>query len=780
MMKTGIRATAVPWFAAGALWCAGCTSVPPQTPTASSNPTAVFGNPVSRPPVPATGAQDAERVAPAAPPRPRPPPAELYPGTSTYVDGKAASRGAQAAAEDGQIRLNFKGADLSEVVKAILGDLLQANYVIDDKVKGTVNLETSRPMSRDALIPTLEAVLRTHGAALIQTGSLYRIVPQSAALTSGLSPYASLQRGRGFQVVVVPLQYIAAKEIEKILKPLQAPNSLLQIDARRNLLIFAGTESEIAQMLQAVETFDVDQLRGTSVGLFRLQAVDVKTVRGELEQIFGEGADGAGMLRFIALERLNALLVITPQPKHLETVQQWIRRLDRTEESAGSGLHVYYVQNSRAQHLAEVLAPLFGIERQRADPQGAPRLAPGARPSAIQSDIGMVPTRGTASAASADRPAGAETPSGQRSVEGKPIALRTAAEPPGLRSLADELDVGAITIIADDQRNALIVKANATDYAKVEQAIRKLDIWPLQVLVEATIVDVALTGELSLGVEWFIKGSINGYPTRSLLDLGAPGIGPQVPGFSFTLLDAAGAIRAVLNALASDSRLKVVSSPNMMVMDNHKAVIRVGDQVPVRTSEASSIATSGVAPIIASTIEYVDTGVLLEVTPRVNSSGMVQLDIRQEFNDVQRTTSSGIDSPTINQRRINTTVTVQSGETVVLGGLIRDRKIHTKSGVPGLMRLPLVGALFRSELETSERSELIILITPTAVKDPGEARAISEELMRRMKEAPAPAWMRPVANEPQNGSPPQESTPKESPPGANSQPPESVPPSASR
>ena len=177
--------------------------------------------------------------------------------------------------------------------------------------------------------------------------------------------------------MVVPLQYIAAKEIEKILKPLQAPNSLLQIDSRRNLLILAGTETEIAQMLQTVETFDVDQLRGTSVGLFRLQTVDVKTVRGELEQIFGEGADGAGMLRFIALERLNALLVITPQPKHLETVQQWIRRLDRTEESAGSGLHVYYVQNSRAQHLAEVLAPLFGIERQKSGPARRPQAGAG-------------------------------------------------------------------------------------------------------------------------------------------------------------------------------------------------------------------------------------------------------------------------------------------------------------------------------------------------------------------------------------------------------------------
>jgi general secretion pathway protein D len=772
MMKNRIQNDAALWVAAAALWCAGCANLSQQGPATPSNGAASAPPKAAsqRPPAPQASNAD-PRASSAAPAQPRQAQAEIFPGTGAYVDPKAAAAGTQAATEDGQIRLNFKAAELSEVVKAILGDLLKVNYIIDEKVKGQVTLETSRPLNRDALIPTLEAVLRTQGAVLIQTGNLYRVVPQTAALTGGLGAQPRLLRGRGFQVVVVPLQHIAAKEIEKILKPLQAPNTLVQIDSRRNLLILAGTETEVAQMLQTVETFDVDQLRGTSVGLFRLLSVDAKTLRTELEQVFGEGADGAGMLRFITLERLNALLVITPQPRHLETVQQWIRRLDRTDEGAGSGLHVYYVQNSRATHLADVLAPLFGIEQQRQDPQAALRLAPGARAATIQSDIGMgVPTRGggTGSAASADRAASAaaETSSGARAPEGRPVALRTTVEAPSARSSADDLEVGAVTIIADDQRNALIVKANATDYAKVEQAIRKLDIWPFQVLVEATIVDVELTGELSLGVEWFIKGSLGSKDTRSILDLGREGLAAQVPGFSYTVIDAAGVIRGVLNTLAAESRLKVVASPTTMVMDNHKAMIRVGDQVPIRTSDATSIATSGVAPIIASTIEYRDTGVMLEVIPRVNASGMVQLEIRQEVNDVQRTTSSGIDSPTINQRRINTTVAVQSGETIVLGGLIRDHKLKAESGIPFLHKLPIVGYLFKTETNVSERSELIVLITPTAVKDQAEARAVTEELRQRMKETSIPAWMLPVGKEPQNGSVPKESPPNESLPQA--------------
>src|SRR5690606_7933540 len=482
--------------------------------------------------------------------------------------------------------------------------------------------------------------------------------------------------------------------------------------ARRNILVLAGTQAELAQMERVVDTFDVDQLAGMSVGLFRLAAADVKTVQRELELILGENAEAAAMLRLVPIERLNGLLAITPQPEYLKRVQEWIHRLDRADAGASAGLHVYYVQNARATHLAEVLGPLFGAAPVR-DQLADVSLAPRQKPVVIDGDKAKTTSATTTSHA----------------IQGKP-AIR-----PG------ELASGPATIIADDKRNSIIVKASGPDYARIEQVIRKLATWPMQVLVEATIIDVALGGQLSLGVEWLLKGRFDGKRAEARLDLGAPGIAPLVPGFSYTVLDNASNVRAVLNALAAESRLEVVSSPTMMVLDNHKATIRVGDQVPVRTSEAAGLGTSAVAPVIASTFDYRDTGVLLEVVPRVNASGMVTLEIHQEVNDVVPTTTSGIDSPTINQRRFTTTVAVQDGETVVLGGLIRDRADGRESGVPLLSDIPVLGWLFKSRTDIAERSELIVVITPTAVRDPGEARAATEELRRRMSEIQLPPWL---------------------------------------
>ncbi len=656
---------------------------------------------------------------------PRTAESEIWPGTGSFVaDGEGAEGNRVVPEAQGRFTLNFKSADVREVVRAVMGDLLRLNYTLDERVKGQVSLETRRPLARDEVLPMLETVLRAHGFSILKAGELYRVVPASTGGAAGVPLGVrgdGARAGRGYQHLIVPLRYIGARAIEAILRPLSPANGLVLADARRNILVLAGTQAELAQMERVVDTFDVDQLAGMSVGLFRLAAADVKTVQRELELILGENAEAAAMLRLVPIERLNGLLAITPQPEYLKRVEDWVRRLDRADAGASAGLHVYYVQNARATHLAEVLGPLFGAAP-RSDAFAEVSLAPGQRPVVIDGDkanpVDNLKQRATTT-----------TTSTSNSIQGKP-AIRTG-----------ELAAGPVTIIADDKRNALIVKASGPDYARIEQVIRKLDTWPMQVLVEATIIDVALGDQLSLGVEWLLKGRFDGKRAEARLDLGAPGIAPLVPGFSYTVLDNASNVRAVLNALAAESRLKVVSSPTMMVLDNHKATIRVGDQVPVRTSEAAGLGTSAVAPVIASTFDYRDTGVLLEVVPRVNASGMVTLEIHQEVNDVVPTTTSGIDSPTINQRRFTTTVAVQDGETVVLGGLIRDRADGRESGVPLLSDIPVLGWLFKSRTDIAERSELIVVITPTAVRDPGEARAATEELRRRMSEIQLPPWL---------------------------------------
>jgi len=725
-------------FYAGACTTTPAGKTPAPLARGKDGPAVETGTPPSREAAVGT----VERLSPG-----REPAAELFPGTGKFIDTAAASRPAYSTTAEGDLTLNFQGSDIQEVIKTILGDILRVNYAIDERIKGQVYLQTSEPIARDALIPTLEALLRMKGAVLVRSDRLYKVVPQSAAFSSAISPDVRLFRDKGFQILIVPLRYIAAAEMEKILKPLQPTHGLVQIDSSRNLLILAGTQVELAHLLKTVKIFDIDQLQGMSVGLFRLSSIDTKTILGELEQIIGDSAAGgvAGMLRFVPIERLNALLVITPQPKYLKEAQSWIERLDRAEEGAGVGLHVYHVQNGRATHLAALLGELFGEETPETEEPLAPLLAPGARPAIIETEPGAapVPSQGVPVAQTPSSTNVVRNQAGATVKPGNPSTRRKAVNVALRSAPAADLDVGAVTIIADDENNALLVKATAADYAKVEKAIRQLDVLPLQVLVETTIVDVLLTDEFSFGLEWFFKSNHGSKRVRGLLDLGGSGIAPIVPGFSYTVVDSADVVRGVLNTLASESKVNIISSPSLMVLDNRTATIRVGDQVPVLTSQGSSIATSGDDAIIASSISQVDTGVLLEVTPRVNASGMVTMEITQEVNNAVPTESSGIDSPTITQRSIQTTVAVQSGETIVLGGLISESKSKSKSGVPGLRRIPILGWLFGARSKTHDRNELLVLITPTAIKDQGEARAISEEFRQKMINITLPPWTAP-------------------------------------
>ena len=402
-------------------------------------------------------------------------------------------------------------------------------------------------------------------------------------------------------------------------------------------------------------------------------------------------------------------------------MKQWIERLDRAADATAVSLHVYYVQNSRAVHMADLLNQLFGRERPRAGAARAETLAPGMVPLIIESPIRTesVPMRGGAPRASA---------------AGRPVPPSTAARPVPPSAAAEARRARPPAPPPGERPPALLVRASASDYAKIEKAIKKLDRLPLQVLVETTIVDVELSGDFSFGLEWFFKSRLDGKRAAGLLDLGGGGIGAITPGFSYTIVDSANVVRAALNTLASESKVNVLSSPSLMVLDNRTASIRVGDQIPIRTSQSSSIATSGAEPIIITTIELRDTGVLLEVTPRVNASGLITMEIVQEVNDPQQTTSSGIDSPTINQRRIQTTVAVQSGESIALGGLIRDRRTDAESGLPGLRNVPVLGWLFGTRSETALRSELVVLITPTAVRDQSESRAVAEEFRDKMNQ----------------------------------------------
>ncbi len=562
-----------------------------------------------------------------------------------------------------------------------------------------------------------------NGAALVSQDGLYNVVPRDSAMRGLLAPQlgnSGHALPRGYSVRIVPLTYIAAEEMQKILEPFTTAGNVVRVDTVRNLLILAGGSPELARLLETVRIFDVDWLKGMSIALFTPDFVDADTLSTELQAVFGEGGDSplAGVIKFVPLERLNALLVITPRPQYLEKVADWVERLDRDSGGVGQRLFVYRVQNGKAADLATVLGEVF-----QRDAGGAvvrpPELAPGLEALEIASPP---PPAGDQEAApgAAERVTATQTAfRPEYLVGGEGVAISSG---------------GQIRIIADEINNALVILATAQQYKQVEAALRRLDVLPQQVLIEATIAEITLKGDLKYGMEWFFTNQLGDKSGAGLLDLSVAGtgIGPIIPGFSYSIIDKAGAVRAVLNALAQDSRLNVISSPSLMVLNNQTAHIDVGDEVPVVTQQQQS--TVGTSSPIVNNIEYRNTGVLLSVTPRVNAGGMVVMDVEQEVSQVvSDSTDTTSLTPTISKRSITTSVAVQSGQTVVLGGLIREQKVLSRSGIPGLYNLPIIGPLFGATVDEQIRTELVVLITPRAVRNPAEAAQVTDEFRNKME-----------------------------------------------
>jgi general secretion pathway protein D len=680
----------------------------------------------------------------------------------------------------GAILLNFENTNIREVVKTILGDILGENYVIDPAVQGAVTVQTGRSLPKDVLIPTLETLLRMNNAALVRSKGMYKVVPTNQAIQGNLSPrLEEAEAAAGYSVRIVPLRYIGVTEMQKILTPFVPQAALIRVDPARNLLILAGTAQELAQWQETIDIFDVDWLKGMSVGLYRLQHTEVEMVANELNEVLGPEAATplAGMFRFVPIERLNGILVITSQSKYLEEAKTWIERLDQDEDTESERFYVYQVQNGRAEHLADLLQNAFGQGGGSSSTPSA-RVAPGQQATQLFSSqrggfgsssrsggfgsssfgsggMGSSPGGFMASQAQASAPNTTSQESNLRAsqtenkgtenkgaADEKVKALRSAFGSTGVKGGASEEP--QVRIIADEANNALLIVATSPIYDKIQSVLRQLDIAPRQVLIEATIAEVRLTDNLQYGVEWFFNNKVGKVGNNNFSGTGA--VNTAIPiaaaaatgGFSYALTNA-GAIRALLTAAASESNLNILSSPQLLALDNQTAEIRVGDQIPILTNRTAGVGGIGIGSnVLTSSVSYKDTGVLLTVTPRVNSGGRVTLEIRQEVTDQGSAVNvGGIENFTFLQRTFESVVTVQSGQTIVLGGLIRSNNNFTDSGVPFLRNLPVIGSLFGSTINNKARTELIVLMTPRVVRDQREASLVTEEFRQKLKNASA-------------------------------------------
>ena len=656
-------------------------------------------------------------------------------GTGTFVRRVSAP---SVDTSPGDVTLNFDGTDIREVVKVVLGDLLQANYVLHPAVQGTASLETGRPLRREHLIPTLETLLRMNNAAIVYKNGTYEVVPLANAVQGNLVPQlgeSTRALPEGYSVHVIPLQYIGAEEMNGILQPLAPEGSIIRVDSLRNLIVLAGTSPEMGNLIDTIRVFDVDWMAGLSVGFFVLEYAKANEVVTQLEGLLADDAGNPfkGLFRFIPVESANALMVISPQEKYIQQARNWIERLDMAEASGGAGerLYVYRVKHGDAENLADVISQLYGGESKgRQGSLGG--VAPGLGSSSIgSSDLGLRAvnainaigdeTGGTSSQSSAPGLGGDRGSDFGRST-GRSTGGGTSLRRGGGTARTLELS-SEVSIVADATNNSLLVRASPKDYKKILDALKQLDITRLQVLIEATVLEIRLKGNLKYGVQWNFFGLAT-KDHRSNINWNGNDTGTfaqTFPGFNWTVIARPDAIRATLSALAGESLLNVLSSPSVMVLDNQTAKIQVGQQVPVATTQQQGTA---VTDRIVNQIEYKDTGVMLSVKPRVTPGGMVQMEIEQEVSTVAKDNPT---NPTFDTRNITSTVAVRSNQAVVLGGLIQDIRGGGKQGVPGLYDLPYLGLLFGERSKDADRTELVVVLTPKVIASDQDIESVARD-----------------------------------------------------
>jgi len=645
------------------------------------------------------------------------------------------------AAADG-VTINLVNVPAPQAAKTVLGDILGVRYTVDPGIEGKVTIQTPRPVARGAVVDLFQAALRSNNAALVNANGMYRIVAlEQAAVGARIrtdeAPAVPEQLGSG--VHVVQLKYVAASEIRRILDPISPRGSIVGADNARNTITLSGGGADIANIMEAISIFDVDVMKGMSFALVPVRTSQPDAIAEELRTVFASTREGpmSGMVQFLPNKRLGAILIVSAQPKYLSRAETWVRRLDAQAEGSEKQLFTYAVQNRRAQELVDVLQSMFSTETGAGRTAAPARtVSPQYREASVQSRTAAPATGtsfgpstaglGTSGGAAPGTTGGLSAGFGQqRSLQSTPAAHQETG-PPAQIGRDEATGEPRVKIAADEAKNVVLIEATAADYRRIMRVIGTLDVIPNQVLIEATIAEITLTDELKFGLRSSLRGKSS---SATFSDDAGGALGSVFPGFSYALT--AANITATLNALNQITNVNVISSPTLTVMDNKTAMLQIGDQVPITTQSAVSVLTTG-APVVNS-VSYRDTGVILALTPRISESGRVLLDIEQEVSSVATTTSSNIDSPTIQQRRIRTSVVVNDGEALALGGMIQSSRTLSRTQAPVLGDIPVLGNLLKNKDDQISKTELIIIIiTPHVIRNLREARRVTDEFRREL------------------------------------------------
>jgi general secretion pathway protein D len=699
----------------------------------------------------------------------------LFPGTPAY-DSAARTASAEertASAEPVMLRgagveMNFEGTDIATAAKTLLGDVLHLNFEIDPRVQGSVTLASVGPITRKDVLPVFESALRMSNVAVVREGDLMKIVPIAEATGTGAVDVGAGQAG--FGVSVVPLRYTSAATLAKTAENFLSRPGAIKVDAARNLVLIQGTTAERQSVLDVVAAFDVEWMRNQSVGVFPLKSTSPETMIRELERVFEsrEGGQGQGLVQFQPIQRMNAVLIVTKNPKNLERATQWVQRLDRSDTS-GTTVRIYRLQYGSAPQVAKILNEIF-VTRSGSSTGDTPadQIAPGTSAARSRLDSLDSPNNGSSGGASSSGMTTAQNGAMPGMVPGAtgargagPIATAfenfdtkdretgTATSP--LTTSTDSNARGVfqnVRITADTADNAIVVYSNQEDYRAIERSLREIDRPKLQVAINATVAEVTLTDQLQFGVEYFFSNSRGNSvsfisPSSQTSNTGTSTTGTGVdatavvqaavqpflqsvlPGFNL-ILGPNAEPRVILQALSTLTEVRVLSAPSVVAMDNQPALLQVGDEIPITTGTATILTNTN---SVVSTIQMENTGVILKVLPHIHANGTVQMEIEQEVSNVVNSNQSSQPSltPTISQRRVHSTIAVTSGQTVLLGGLISDQNQKTKSGIPVLNDIPVVGDLFGTKSGQKQRTEIIMFIKPQLIRNSMDARGVAED-----------------------------------------------------
>jgi general secretion pathway protein D len=597
----------------------------------------------------------------------------------------------------GDVSLNFPNGDIELVAKAILGDMLKLPFTVEPGITAKISVVTARPVARAAILQLFEDAAKQANLAVVWNGAAYAIMPLDQA-RSQAAP--ARPNSTGFGTETITLSFVNAEEMRKLLDPV-LPGVVSRTDTSQNILTISGTTGQRANARELLKQFDVNWLRNMSFGLYVPKRTDSRLIVPELNKLLNsDGAPTKGLVRLISMEQLNGILAISTQRQYLDDVTRWIDVLDREGTNNEKRLFVYRVQNGRSNDLARVINRAFG-NSSNTDSTPAER-DPFA--SGVPQETSAQNSRSATDTEAASR-------------RTAPTDQNTPQRDSGSSTLA-------ATVTSDDANNAILTYGTPRDFAIIEEALRKLDILPYQVMIEAAITEVTLSDNLRYGLQWSFKES----DTQTTLSDKLPVTASQALSFVYSNQSS---ISATLTALENLTNINVVSAPKLLVLNNQTASLQVGNQVPVATGSSVSTQTAN-APIVNS-IEYRDTGVILKITPRVNSGGLVLLDVAQEVSDVTSNTSSSINSPIISTRRIASSIAVQDGQVIALGGLIQDKGSRGKGGIPYLSRIPVFGSLFGTHVNDSSRTELLILLRPRVIRTIDDGDAITKELRTKLR-----------------------------------------------